>query len=48
MIKVHEELIAQKAQAELFLQIHDELDVPLKVNSEVGEVWIRANEVIQE
>ncbi len=62
MIKVHEELIAQKAQAKLLLQIHDELvlevpedelesisamvketmesvmtlDVPLKVNTEVG------------
>jgi DNA polymerase-1 len=62
MIKVHEELTAQKAQARLLLQIHDELvlevpenelesvaamvketmesvvvlDVPLKVNTEVG------------
>jgi DNA polymerase-1 len=62
MIKVHEELITQKAQAKLLLQIHDELvlevpedelesvsamvkdamesvmelDVPLKVNTEVG------------
>uniref|UniRef100_UPI004056D82D DNA polymerase I n=1 Tax=Candidatus Electrothrix sp. TaxID=2170559 RepID=UPI004056D82D len=62
MIKVHEELLAQKAQAKLLLQIHDELvlevpedeqesvaamvkatmesvmklDVPLKVNTEVG------------
>ncbi|WP_446010016.1 DNA polymerase I [Candidatus Electrothrix sp.] len=62
MIKVHEELLTQKAQAKLLLQIHDELvlevpedeqesvaamvkatmesvmklDVPLKVNTEVG------------
>ena len=63
MIKVHEELLGQQAQAQLLLQIHDELvlevpedelesvsamvketmesvmelDVPLKVNTEVGE-----------
>jgi DNA polymerase-1 len=62
MLKVHEQLIAQQAQARLLLQIHDELvlevpedelesvaalvketmesvmvlDVPLKVNTEVG------------